>query len=128
MGLMDTVKKYNITSIIVGTVLFIYILYLINASFGISDMKSNTQFPPWVSPCPDYWSNVGGNKCVRTMSNGNISCPAPAGPSSLRYDFSSGTNNPVDMTGVSMRDKCNWANSCKIYWEGVTDKPCSAYT
>lgn len=120
-------EKYKITAVLVGIVLFIYILYLINTVYAISDMKSTTQYPPWISPCPDYWSNKGNNKCVRTQNNGMLSCANQAGVNTaLNYDFSTQSANPVDFTNFSLKDKCNWANACKVYWEGINDNPCSS--
>ena len=119
-------KSFQYTFVVVGLVLFFYVLGMVYQFY--TSTTAIVPYPPWVSPCPDYWSNVGGNKCQKTPAavNGLSSCTQiPNVSPSLQYPNAAGEST-VDFTNVSNLDKCNWANSCNVYWEGISDKPCVA--
>jgi hypothetical protein len=31
----------------------------------------------------------------------------------------------VDFKGLSLKDKCRWSKACEVYWQGISDKPCT---
>jgi hypothetical protein len=116
------IEKFKFTFYVVGIVSFFYILGMIYSFY--STKKDVINYPPWVSPCPDYWANTGNGKCEKVASNGNNICKNINGVSPmLQYPDISGKSE-VDFTKVSNVDKCKWANACNVYWEGISDKPC----
>jgi len=120
-------QRYKIVCIIVSVFVALMILYYIYAWYVSSKNANKTvKFPPWVSPCPDYWTATKGNQCTRTKPNGPASCTTLRNlPPSMKYPNAQGSPT-VDFTNVSDVDKCHWANQCNVYWEGISDKPCVA--
>lgn len=114
--------KYVYTLVVIGIVLGSYLLSTVYGYYATASVP--IPYPPWVSPCPDYWSNIGNNKCQKAASNGKASCTTiPNVSSTLRYPDAKG-NQMVDFTSISNADKCKWSNACGVYWEGISDKPC----
>lgn len=127
MSFIDTMKKYYVSTILVGIVVFVYFLYIVNVGLSWTNTSTSIPFPPWVSSCPDYWSNVGSTKCKQSQPNGKQTCTFSTsdGKTSLGYDVTSDTTSSVDFKDVSAKDKCNWAQKCGVYWEGISDQICS---
>lgn len=131
MSFTGLLKRYYITAIMVSIFLLVYILNFINTAYGIVNPTEDAPFPPWISACPDYWSNISAeNKslCYKSADNGPDSY-TPSGnniPGNLGYDFTASTN-PVDFTDVSLQTKCLWSQDAKVYWEGISDKACSSF-
>lgn len=132
MAFVDIAKKYYMTFILVTIFVLIYILNFINSAISMFNSGENVPFPPWISPCPDYWSNVSTNGkvlCSRTQPNGPISYQPKGNVSeTLGYDFSIKNPNPVDFSSSTLKEKCEWSKDSGVYWEGISDKVCSSFT
>ena len=119
--------KYQIAIIVTSVVVIMVIFgavvnYLSDKNAkttNISGETVKTTFPPWVSFCPDYWVTNGDKSCSPGVY-GNYQ-PLPCN-SSVRKVRS--INDRVQLQDLTWVDKCKWANSCSVLWEGVSDKPC----
>jgi hypothetical protein len=87
-----------------------------------------TRFPPYLAQCPPYWTSEGNGKCTYNASqpNGKPTCTAndlkKVNLGVLEYE----SGNPtVDFSNNSLPDRCNWAKTCQVFWEGVSDHNCS---
>jgi hypothetical protein len=131
------ISKYSPAIIIVAIFLLIFITVWAIRIFGQSD-NNIRRFPPYLSPCPDYWTNLGNGKCKRepNLNNGRAKCDNISGnndPTSNyslttsgddRDSYGPGTEN-VNLSNKSLVEKCKWAKKCNIYWEGISDRPCT---
>lgn len=135
------IGKYMPAIVLFVVFLFVYVTIWAIRYFG-HDTPYVRRFPPWLSPCPDYWTHFEG-RCYRTMdaANGRETCgsqpgkfnpdagPPPQG-SKMSYsavkDMSQATpSSGIKMSDFSWGDKCKWTKSCDIFWEGVSDQDCS---
>ena len=133
------VSKYTPAIVLFVIFLFVYFTVWAIRFFG-HDESHVRRFPPWLSPCPDYWTHQNG-RCFRTTdaANGRDKCGplrdnynsqvgAPPNGHQMAYtsvsDPSTNESSGVDLSKFSWPDKCKWAKSCDIYWEGVSDKDC----
>jgi len=105
MSFQDTVLTVAITILIIA---------LCFIGISLYNQKYNSDYPPTIANCPDYWEDQSdsnnGAKCVNVKNLGNPSC-------SNSMDFS---------TGQWMGDsgKCNkskWAKTCNLTWDGISD-------
>ena len=130
------ISKYSPAIIIVSIFLVIFITVWAIRIFGQSD-NNIRRFPPYLSPCPDYWTNLGGGKCRREphLNNGRDKCGNTAGHDpNHTFSFTTGENgnsytnsnqSSADLSNMTLVDKCKWAKACNIYWEGISDRPCT---
>ena len=97
---------------IIATILLV--LALVYFGMAIRNTKFSEQFPPVVDECPDYWTFKGGkhgdNICVNSKHLGNPSCQKEMDFTGGRWSGSTGFCN-----------KKQWANDCKLVWNGVTN-------
>jgi hypothetical protein len=107
----------------------IIILIIVLVVIGIALSKSSTemQWPPIVGECPDYWVDLSGNgeQCFNVHSLGRCNIPSKDNKNTMNFNQSPFTGN--DGTCA----KYNWANSCKITWDGITSgvkNPCDQTT
>ena len=68
-------------------------------------------WPPIVGACPDYWTMNKEGKCVNVKGLGTCT-------------------DAMDFKDYDMCKKYNWANSCKVAWDGISygygaTKPCA---
>ena len=97
----------------------ILIIALIIIGITLSYSNKNYVWPPNVPACPDWWvlDGSGNNqKCMNVKDLGVCNTKQMDFNSSL-FTGSSGTCN-----------KYNWANNCKVAWDGITygvPNPCS---
>jgi len=133
MAFLDFAKRYYMTMIMVSIFLLIYILNFINTAYNITTVDKKATFPPWISPCPDYWSNVStDSKTICHRLKGNNNGPETYTPSDvnvtagLGYDFTKETSG-VEFTDVSLYEKCLWSKDSGVFWEGITDNACSSF-
>ena len=95
------------------TTVAIVILIITLCFIGIAlyRAKYNSAYPPVLANCPDYW-DASGNFCVNSMSLGNTN---------------PGCTQPIDFTSPqwsgSVCSKYEWARSCNLTWDGITDNP-----
>ena len=99
--------------LIIAIVLLIICLIIIGVS--LANAKLNSTWPPMIGECPDYWTDISGNKCSNIKDLGTcMTNPGPGGHSTM--DFSGDT-----FTGKSGNcAKFMWANKCGVSWDGIT--------
>jgi hypothetical protein len=140
------INNYFIAIIIILLFLFVsVVIWVIRQVSNTSNKK--IRFPPWTSPCPDYWTSVNG-KCKQQL-NPNTSTDAP--PPGLvstgternglpvcnsshmvntspysKVDFAVKhhiSDSPTDFSGMPNDAKCKWASKCGVHWEGISNVP-----
>jgi hypothetical protein len=104
-------------SITVTIAAVILILCLVLIGVTLYNNKYNTEFPPVVANCPDWWldrSQGDGSNCKNVKKLG--SCNQDT------MDFSSSFWTGTD----GMCRKFRWARECNLTWDGVTNAsdPC----
>lgn len=131
MSFSGLLKRYYITAIMVSIFLLVYILHFISTAYSIANPNEDAPFPPWISPCPDYWSNVstgGKTLCLQSQNNGPSSyVPTGNVSTNLAYDFTNSGQQPLDFSDVSLQQKCEWSKDSGVFWEGISDKACSSF-
>jgi hypothetical protein len=76
--------------------------------FMVYNSQSTLEYPPEVSECPDYWESTGPNKCRNTLKVGKCT-------DTDEMDF----NEPKYSGPTGLAEKCKWANSCGLVWDGL---------
>lgn len=94
----------------------ILLISLVVIAFALHKSK-NTNWPPLVPSCPDYWLSDGsGNNMTCTNVKHLGVCKPPSGKKYLTMNF-----NNAPFTGANGTcAKYTWANKCKIAWDGLT--------
>jgi hypothetical protein len=115
-------KALNMILIISGVLVFLYVIALIVSSLT----KSTTYpWPPWKSHCPDYWSTSkdsnGNIICTKSLENPN-GLNQRCSPLVENGSYIGNGPNMVNLSGLSMSEKCNWAKNCNILWENVDNQ------
>lgn len=105
----------------IATVLLIVILVVIGVS--LSKATTGENWPPVVGECPDYWVDMSGNgeACFNSHSLGRCNIPSDGNPNTMNFNLAPFTGDNGDCA------KYNWANNCKITWDGITSgvkNPC----
>ena len=110
---------YKIVSIIA---LVILVICLVLVGIALSKASSDSNFPPHVSDCPDFYVNDGTGVC--TDSKGIAS-----DASCKTFDPSTNTSysNPGmgSTSGVCLKRR--WAEGCGVNWDGITNNPDVCY-
>jgi hypothetical protein len=111
--------------LIVAVITLIIILVVIGLS--LSNANTENAWPPIVGECPDYWVDMSGNgeACFNTHSLGTCNIPSEGNPNTMDFNKSPFTGENGECS------KYNWANSCKITWDGITSgvkNPCDTTT
>lgn len=106
-------------SITMIVAIVILILCLIFIGVSLYKSKYNTQYPPVVADCPDYWldlSDGDGSKCVNEKNLGSSKC-------NKTMNFS----NSFWVGDNGLCSKYKWAKKCNLTWDGVTNAsdPCN---
>ena len=132
--------KYTPAIVLFVVFLFVYLTVWAIRYFG-HDAPYVRRFPPWLSPCPDYWTHFEG-RCYRTKdaANGRAKCgskqgeynpetgPPPKGEkmsyASVDDPASASPDAGIDMNQFTWGEKCKWTKSCDVFWEGVSDQDC----
>lgn len=111
--------------LIIAIIVLIITLIFIGIALGSS---SKAAWPPLVANCPDWWIADGsGNNstCINVKDLGI--CPAESGKKHQVMNFNSSA-----FTGSNgLCSKYNWANKCKVTWDGITygvENPCNSTT
>ena len=109
--------RFQKITVIVAIVMLILCLIFIGIS--LYNEKYNSQYPPVIADCPDYWidtSNGDGANCVNIKNLGKSGC-------NKDMDFSKD-----EWQGeVGLCRKAKWAKGCDLTWDGITnaaDDPC----
>lgn len=120
-------ERYQIALVIIAIVVVIYLMILALKYFGSTKIK--IRFPPWISPCPDYWTNKGDGLCCRTVDdNGEGNGNETAESSKMGTDGQYSKQNAcakVEGARTSYVQKCEWARENNIHWSGISDVPCN---
>ena len=131
-------SKYTPAIVLFVVFLFVYVTVWAIRSFG-HDTGYVRRFPPWLSPCLDYWTHYRG-RCYRMADapNGRAQCGPERGkynpdggapPTGMDYaettDPTSASAKGLDLASMPWKKKCKWTKSCDIYWEGVSNQDCS---
>jgi hypothetical protein len=110
MGFQKTVL---IVALVILTICIIFI------STVISKNESKKLWPPETGTCPPYY--------IVSTDDSGVSCKRdPNGPkigeisgSCDKLNLSQGTNF------ISDKSKCEWSNTCKIQWDGISSPDCN---
>jgi len=99
----------------------VVILLISLVCIGVALKKSvNTQWPPIVPDCPDYWISEN-SQCVNVKDLGV--CSPASGQKHLTMNF-----NESPYTGTNANcAKYTWANRCQVSWDGINygvNSPC----
>ena len=99
------------------TVMSIAVIFLIICLIfvGIAlyrNKYTNTEFPPVVPMCPDFWydesDKKNGSKCVNKLNLGDSQCPKTMDFSGSMWSGDAGNCKKV-----------TWAKSCDVTWDGL---------
>ena len=109
---MDSFQKgvlYSAIAILLISLIFIGLL------LGYAKDES---WPPIAQGCPDYWTMNKEGKCVNEKSLGTCAKDSEG-------------SDTMDFKDYDNCKKYNWANGCKVAWDGITygygtNKPCSS--
>jgi hypothetical protein len=108
-----TFQKKVIGVIAVGLVIYLAIVFLMYSK------GTDTNWPPLVAACPDYWTvrgtENGEQKCINMRDLGT--CPPTGGAKHTVMDFS---DYPYNDEHLGTCSKYRWANSCNVSWDGIT--------
>jgi len=116
----------NFQKIVLILATIILIIILIFIGINLANLNSSQTWPPVIPQCPDYWEiDETGNKtkCKNTLKLGT--CSASSGTDYQLVDF----NTPEFTGDNALCAKYNWANNCKVSWDGITygvENPCTA--
>jgi len=116
---MEGFQKIVLIIAIIGLIITLVIMGL---ALGTS---SGETWPPLVADCPDWWIADGsGNNstCINVKDLGV--CQAQPGKKHQTMNF----NGSVFTGSNGLCAKYNWANKCKVTWDGITygvENPCS---
>lgn len=89
--------------------LMILILSIIVYNETSRNMK-DVEFPPFVSNCPDFWTESLDGKCMNEHNLGNSPVMAFVDPSNVAWEGAIGNCN-----------KYKWANENGLTWDGITN-------
>lgn len=87
----------------------VVILMITLTMIGVAMSKQNKSavYPPVLANCPDYWKNISDGECKRGSVYNKGVCP----------------NNVVDFSPMNECQKYEWANGCKVTWDGISNNP-----
>ena len=109
--------------LILAIVALIIILGVIGGA--LSHAKENTNWPPIIGECPDYWVDMSGNgeACYNKHSLGKCNVPSKDNQSVKNFNEFPFVGNNSECA------KYRWANACDVTWDGITSgvkNPCDA--
>jgi len=98
---MATITPSNYIIAIVIVLVFLLVGIIIWAIQGLTTWNTSKKirYPPWVSPCPDYWVSVGNGKCKQLSQMPNTNKDGANGP--LSSNNNSGTS-ATERNGLSL--------------------------
>jgi hypothetical protein len=105
------------------------ILFLVLIGVALNNSTSDTEWPPIVGNCPDYWVDLSGNgsMCFNSHHLGTCSQYIPTADDKKTMDFNQSPFNGTD--GACAKYK--WATKCGLTWDGITygvSNPCATTT
>jgi hypothetical protein len=109
---------------VLSVAVVLLIICLIMIGIAMRNNKYDSDFPPVVADCPDYWiekpsSMPDETQCYNVKNLGRSECEKSKDFSGSLWSGTEGTCN-----------KYKWATSCDLTWDGVTNKtdPCNKDT
>jgi hypothetical protein len=115
---MDSFQKIVLFSAII---ILIIALVFIGVSLSYS---RDTNWPPMVPACPDYWTIDGSGNNTTCINHKNLgTCQPQSGDKYLTMNF----NGPAYTGTNGACAKYTWATNCGISWDGITygvNNPC----
>ena len=106
--------------------LILLVIILFVMAFMMNKQDENSEWPPYIANCPDYWLDLSsnGSQCYNAKSLGTCGIPTTE------------NKNVVDFTSelyAGSNGNCNkqkWATKCGVTWDGITygygkNDPCS---
>lgn len=106
------------TILIIALIILSIVLLFVGAV--ISKRVNDMPWPPSINPCPDYWKSDASGNCTNFHNLGVC-----------KNNVMNFAKNPTFSGASAMCNKYNWANNCKITWDGITygvPNPCTAVT
>jgi hypothetical protein len=109
--------------LIIAIILLIVILIVIGILLSKASKDKEFNWPPIIGECPDYWVDMSGNgeACFNSHSLGRCNLPSEGNLNTMNF-------NQMPFTGENgLCSKFNWANTCRITWDGITSgvrNPC----
>ena len=99
--MFESIKIENYTIAIVIVLVFLLTGIIIWAVRGMSTWNTSAtiKYPPWISPCPDYWVSVGNGKCKQLSQMPNTNKNGINGPQANNNQSSSST---TERNGLSL--------------------------
>ena len=109
--------ELNFKMIIVIVFLMILVVLLVIIFRAMKDALVNNEWPGNVSKCPDYWMEDMSSDDIICSNEKNIvidTCPKAVNMSTYIYNSK--------ILATSDCAKAQWARSCDLTWDGVTNK------
>ena len=116
----NIIHKMGFKSIILIIAIFILVGGLIYTFYTLEDQVSKKEWPLTISKCPDYWTyNPGEDPIIcknekKLGTNDQEKCPPEVCMEKFYYD-----------SRLLAEDDCakaQWARSCNLTWDGITNK------
>ena len=125
-------EKYTIALVLVLVFIAVYAIIGVWQYFANQNAKKY-RYPPWLTNCPDYWTyDPSDNSCTQQSfsdenndisRNGKRECAADGFD---KYSPDANGNSKITFKSTdSLTDKCNWAKTCNVQWDGISSRPCS---
>tara|TARA_B100000674_G_scaffold394557_1_gene338906 strand:+ start:725 stop:1111 length:387 start_codon:yes stop_codon:yes gene_type:complete len=119
MGFQKTVL---IVALVILTICIIFVATV------ISKNESNKKWPPEVATCPPYYfvKNTPAGEGPLGV-NGMTICERDPNAPKIGEDNNMCKRLVITQGGKAFgsdRSKCNWANNCKIQWDGISSPDC----
>lgn len=94
--------------------IIILIISLCFIGIALYRQKYNSDYPPVIPNCPDYWDMSDNNVCknIKNLGNDNEGCRG-------EKDFST----PQWAGQAGLCGKYKWAKSCNLTWDGISNNP-----
>jgi hypothetical protein len=113
--------------IVIIVALLILISLLVIVGVSLSKRYDETNWPPIIGDCPDYWLDLSGNgsACFNAKRLGKCNLPSKGNPNVMNF------NRDIFMGTSGECSKYKWANECGVTWDGLTSgvsNPCSTNT
>lgn len=106
--------KFNFQKIVIIIAIILLILALAFIATAISNDKKNTQYPPVISECPDYWKhNVERNVCENVH---NLGKKTSDGSKIKDFDLNM-------LNKLTLCDKLSGSKYLNLSWDGITNNP-----
>lgn len=94
---------------IIFSMSLILIIYFIFIIIKVMIFNRNIKYPPVKSKCPNYF--------LPEKKMGREFCKARP-----MYKIYNSKCDIIDTTDMTEAEKCEWSQTCNIYWEGITNK------